>query len=119
MLKRDPVKYVRDKAKSNYVKGESCEICGTTEKLDFHHYYSMSLLLNKYAKENGLDLQLIIEWRDEFIDEHDLEIYEETATLCRTHHLKLHSIYGKEPLLVTAPKQKRWVKIQRDKNGLV
>jgi len=30
-LKRDVVKYVRDKAKSKYAKGSSCEICGETD----------------------------------------------------------------------------------------
>jgi len=33
--------------------------------------------------------------------------------------LKLHSIYGKDPALTTATKQMRWVKIQREKHGLV
>ena len=37
-LKRDLVKYVRDKAKSKYNKGTECFICGVTENLDFHHY---------------------------------------------------------------------------------
>ena len=60
-----------------------------------------------------------MEWREEFIDEHDAELYEYTATLCHKHHLQLHSIYGKDPLLSTAKKQERWVKIQREKHGLV
>ena len=38
-LKRDAVKYVRDKAKSKYEKGTECHICGETEQLDFHHFY--------------------------------------------------------------------------------
>jgi hypothetical protein len=41
------------------------------------------------------------------------------VTLCHTHHLKLHSIYGKDPSLGTAKKQMRWVEIQREKHGLV
>ncbi len=43
-LKRDVVKYVRDKAKSKYKKGSACEICGETEQLDFHHFYSLTPL---------------------------------------------------------------------------
>ena len=35
--------------------------------------------------------------RDHFIEEHMEELYDEAVTLCHTHHLKLHSIYGKRP----------------------
>ena len=44
-LKRDVVKYVRDKAKSKYEKGSSCEICGETEQLDFHHFLQFNSLV--------------------------------------------------------------------------
>ena len=40
-LKRDPVKYIRDKAKSRYEKASECYICGVDTELDFHHYYSL------------------------------------------------------------------------------
>ena len=119
-LKRDYVKYVRDKAKSKYEKGSSCEICGATEQLDFHHFYSLTPLLNKWLKENNHNPEYIQALRDDFIEEHHAELYDYTATLCHTHHLKLHSIYGKDPALTTAKKQMRWVEIQREKhNGMV
>ena len=118
-LKRDLVKYIRDKAKSKYKKGSECEICGDTVKLDFHHFYSLTRLVDKWVQEQNLEPYLVMEWREEFIDEHDTELYEYTATLCHKHHLQLHSIYGKDPLLSTAKKQERWVGIQRDKHGLV
>ena len=118
-LKRDCVKYIRDKAKSGYIKGPECEICGDTKKLDFHHYYTMTLLMRKYMKENSLEEYLVLEWRDEFIDDHGKEVYDDTVTLCHRHHLQLHSIYGKDPSLATAKKQARWVQIQREKHGLV
>ena len=35
-LKRDVVKYIRDKAKNAYEKGTECEICRSKVKLDFH-----------------------------------------------------------------------------------
>ena len=44
-LKRDLVKYVRDKAKSQYKKDTECYICGSTENLDFHHFYGLTELL--------------------------------------------------------------------------
>ena len=118
-LKRDLVKYIRDKAKSKYQKGCKCEICGDTENLDFHHFYSLTPLLEKWVKEHKLDRTLVLEWREEFIEQHEAELYDHTVTLCHTHHLQLHSIYGKDPSLATAKKQKRWVGIQRDKYGLV
>lgn len=118
-LKRDIVKYVRDKAKSRYEKGSECHICGSTEHLDFHHFYSLTGLLNKWLKDNNLNPQYIQALREDFIDEHEDELYVHTVTLCNMHHKQLHSIYGKEPSLATAKKQARWVKIQREKHGLV
>ena len=124
-LKRDPVKYIRDRAKSKYEKGSECRICGKKIKLDFHHFHTLAPLLRKWLSEKQklrpdhyTDEYLII-WRDEFIDDNWAELYTETVTLCHDHHLKLHSIYGRNPPLHTAEKQKRWVEIQREKYGLV
>lgn len=118
--KRLPIKWVRDLAKSRYDKGSSCEICGTTENLDFHHYYTLTPLfrkwctLKKYPTETD---EQVLAIRDEFIASHQKELYEDTVTLCHTHHMRLHSVYGKDPALVTAEKQKNWVVIQREKHG--
>jgi hypothetical protein len=124
-LKRDPVKYIRDRAKSKYEKGSECRICGVKIKLDFHHFHTLAPLLRKWLSEKQklrpdhyTDEYLII-WRDEFRDDNWSELYTETVTLCHDHHLKLHSIYGRNPPLHTAEKQKRWVEIQREKYGLV
>ena len=118
-LKRDAVKYVRDKAKSKYEKGTECHICGETEQLDFHHFYSLTPLLNQWLTKNKLNPDYIQALRDDFIEEHSAELYEHTVTLCHHHHLALHKIYGKDPALGTAKKQMRWVEIQREKHGLV
>jgi hypothetical protein len=120
-LKRDPIKYVRDKAKAKYEKADRCFICDSTEKLDFHHFYTLTPLFNKWLRDNKLKIasdEDVIGVRDRFIAEHMPELYDHTVTLCHEHHLKLHSIYGKDPPLVTAKKQMNWVKIQREKNGL-
>ena len=117
-LKRDKIKYIRDRAKSAYVKDKECYICGAVEDLDFHHFYSVTELLDKWIKEKKLTISTaedMMEMRDEFIEAHHKEIYEDTVTLCHKHHLKLHSIYGKKPSLVTGPKQARWVNKRRDK----
>lgn len=121
-LKRDLVKYVRDKAKSKYNKGTECYICGATENLDFHHFNGLTELLESWLKEKKLQVteeQDILNIRQQFIAEHQKELYDEAVTLCHEHHLRLHSIYGKRPKLITASKQHRWVEIQRDKHGMV
>ena len=122
-LKRDLVKYVRDKAKSKYKKSNNCYICGDTEHLDFHHYYGLTELLEtwlkkeKYIIENEQD---ILALRESFIDDNYDKVYDYTVTLCHKHHLRLHSIYGKRPKLITAEKQNKWVEIQREKqHGMV
>lgn len=120
-LKRDPVKYVRDKAKAGYKKDTKCYICGAEVELDFHHYYSLAPLLDQFVKERNYHIEDIRDFREEFINEHWEELYDWTVTLCHTHHLKLHSIYGRNPPLHAAKKQMRWTELQREKhlNGLV
>lgn len=118
-LLRDPIKYVRDRAKSRYKKASQCEICETMESLDFHHYYTMTPLFNKWCKEKGYRVKVvddILKIRDEFILEEEDKVYNQTVTLCHNHHMKLHSVYGKDPALFTADKQKNWVKIQKEKH---
>ena len=122
-LKRDLVKYVRDKAKSKYKKASACYICGSTEQLDFHHFYGLTELLETWLKEKNIIIETeqdILELRESFIDENKTKLYKNTVTLCHKHHLRLHSIYGKRPKLITAEKQQKWVEIQRDKQyGMV
>jgi hypothetical protein len=122
-LKRDLVKYVRDKAKSKYKKSNNCYICGDTEHLDFHHYYGLTELLETWLKKKKITIekeQDILALRESFIDDNYDKVYDYTVTLCHKHHLRLHSIYGKRPKLITAEKQNKWVEIQREKqHGMV
>ena len=121
-LKRDLVKYVRDKAKSQYKKDTECYICGSQENLDFHHFNGLTELLDIWLRKNKLIITEeadILNLREKFIEEHSKELYDEAVTLCHEHHLQLHSIYGKRPKVVTAKKQARWVGIQREKHGMV
>jgi hypothetical protein len=118
-LKRQLIKYCRDKAKSKYDKGTECFICGSIESLEFHHYNGMTELLEKWLKQQGISnistAEDIMDIREQFISENLKEIYDETVTLCKTHHQRLHGIYGKRPQLHTAKKQERWVIKRRDK----
>lgn len=118
-LRRMAIKYVRDKAKARYKKGSHCEICDSIENLDFHHYYTMTPLFNKWCKDKKYTVKVvddILAIRDEFIEEEHDKVYNQTVTLCHEHHMKLHSVYGKDPALFTAQKQMNWVKIQREKH---
>lgn len=118
-LKRDEIKYIRDLAKSSYKKDKECYICGSVENLQFHHFYSMTELWNKFKKKAKVIInneEDILDWREAFKSAHHTEIYEETVTLCKYDHMdRLHKIYGKSPSLATAKKQKRWTNIQREK----
>lgn len=116
MLKRDPVKYIRDAAKQRYEKGDACEICDQEDNLDFHHFYSISELVKKYMKQHGVKAEDVLDWRNDFIELYHDELYIYTVTLCREHHLKLHTVYGQSPSLGTAMKQTRWVERQREKH---
>ena len=121
-LKRDLVKYVRDKAKAKYKKDTHCYICGSTENLDFHHFYGLTELLESWFKENDITVKTedeILELREIFIKENEDKVYKQAVTLCHMHHRKLHNIYGKRPKLITAEKQQNWVEIQRKKYGMV
>lgn len=122
-FKRDLVKYVRDKAKSQYKKSDNCYICGDTDHLDFHHYYGLTELLETWLKKKKITIeneQDILALRESFIDDNHDKVYDYTVTLCHKHHLRLHSIYGKRPKLITAEKQNKWVEIQREKqHGMV
>jgi len=122
-LKRDEIKYIRDGIKTQYPKGDSCEACGGTDNLQYHHYTSLTPLWNKWKKKNDIvvkDADHMLELREYFYDDHAYEVIDYGVTLCTTcHNVKLHGVYGKVPGLGTAKKQERWVKKQAIKNGLI
>lgn len=116
--KRIPVKWVRDRAKSAYDKKDHCYICMATEELELHHTHSVTLLLNAWADKMSYDISTdegILAVRDEFIKEYRTEIYDDVYTLCSKHHIQLHGIYGKAPPLASAPRQSKWIEIQKAK----
>lgn len=117
-LKRLEVKYVRDGIKSRYKLKTACEICGTTEELENHHFNTVNLLWEKWKKDTSTVIETaeqIYELREAFYSAYLKEMITDLVTLCRTHHLKLHSVYGKEPPLFTATKQINWVQLQKEK----
>ena len=116
--KRIPVKWVRDRAKAAYEKKTQCCICGDTTDLELHHLHSVTILLDKWAEAKGYDISTdegIVAVRDEFIDEHRVELYDQVYTLCNRHHVALHGVYGKAPRPGSESKQAHWIEMQRAK----
>lgn len=116
--KRVATKHIRDGIKSNYCRDTQCAICAAEQDLELHHYHTVSLLLQKYASEGGIALETdeqVLAMRDEFYEAHWKELVTDTVTLCNKHHKVLHKVYGKAPLLHTAPKQRLWVEKQKQK----
>lgn len=112
------VKRVRDGVKTNYNKADECDICGSQEDLELHHFYSVSQMAEKWLRAKGVVIttdEQSLAYRDEFIKEHWDELVNQCATLCNPHHKKLHRIYGPKPALFTGPKQARWVVKQKEK----
>jgi hypothetical protein len=118
--KRIPVKWVRDRAKAAYDKKDCCYICGTSVDLELHHFNSITILLEMWATAKHYDISTddgILLVRDEFIQEHNSELYDQVRTLCNKHHVALHQVFGKAPPLNSTARQERWVDIQRDKQS--
>jgi hypothetical protein len=118
--KRLPVKWIRDFNKRRYKRGDTCAICAATENIEFHHFYSLTLLFETWIKSKNLDIVTdddVLAIREEFSNAHLKQLFEEVVDLCKFHHALLHKIYGITPALHTAEKQKRWIGIQANKHG--
>lgn len=114
--KRVAVKWIRDRAKSAYEKQSHCYICGTSADLELHHLASINYLLETWAKRFGHDITTdagVLAIRDQFIAEHNQQIYVDVFTLCNRHHVELHGVYGKSPLPHTVALQQRWLERKR------
>ena len=121
-LKRFPIKYIRDYIKKDYKLKDRCYICGSEENLELHHLFSVSQLFKQWCAENKVTeidtVEKITSLREIFavdckesLDHHNL------YTLCKTHHQRLHNIYGQNYSNHLVPKIKNWLEIQKDKNG--
>lgn len=119
-MKREAVKYIRDKAKSAYIKRTSCYVCGTSRNLELHHVFSISELFTIWCRKAGIVIRNekdILAHREAFIEAHHKEIYDDVFTLCKEHHKKLHSLFGQHPRLPTGPKQILFLNKLRKKLG--
>lgn len=121
-LKRFPIKYIRDYIKKDYKLKDECFICGTTNTLELHHLYSVSELFSKWCLSKKIksieSVDLINKLRVEFSeDEKDLLSNKNLFTLCKNHHIRLHTIYGQTYANHLVPKIKNWLLVQREKHG--
>lgn len=118
---RERVKILRDGLKSRYKSKEPCFICGSTTLIELHHLYSVAELWSNWCKEKGIinpTAQETLEVRKQFeADNIDKLNNDNLYSLCQPHHRKLHHLYGKSYSNYSAEKVKRWLFLQRDKNG--
>jgi len=120
-LKRLPVKYIRDYMKKSYKARDCCFVCGNTQQLELHHIYSVSQLFEDWCKKNKIrditTLEQITQVRELFCrDEEERLSNINLYTLCKSHHQRLHSIYGQKYSNHLANKVIRWLEIQKEKN---
>lgn len=122
-LKRLPIKYVRDFIKKDYIYDNNCYICGSEIQLELHHLYSISEMWNIWLDKEKVDsssltIETIKELRRVFYDAHrDVLGSHNLFTLCKPHHVRLHSIYGLTYSNWRSEKVKEWLENQKTKFG--
>ena len=121
-LRRLPVKTVRDYIKRFYKSKDCCYICGDSSNLELHHLYSVSELFNNWCDEQGIkeltSTDLIMKLRIQFYkDCYNKLNNDNLVTLCKSHHIRLHTIYGQRYSNNLVPKVVNWLEIQKEKHG--
>jgi hypothetical protein len=121
-LKRFPVKYIRDYIKKDYKIRDMCYICGSTEKLELHHLYSVSQLFEKWCTVNKIrdiqDVDVIKQLRVTFAEDCKEDLGNDNLfTLCDKHHKQLHNLYGQKYSNHLVSKIRNWLETQKAKNG--
>lgn len=122
-FKREHIKYIRDFIKKDYKKKNSCFICGSNEKLELHHLYSLSQLWHDwcilYKVPEVTTVDKLKELRIPFSKDLEIELSNDNLyTLCKVHHLKLHTIYGQRYHNGLTPKILNWLKRMKEKHEL-
>lgn len=121
-LKRLPVKFVRDYIKKDYKLKDYCFICGSTKDLELHHLFSVSELFNQWCVKNKIlhikSDEHIKQLRIQFAEDCAVDLsHDNLYTLCKQHHVRLHTIYGQSYGNHLAPKIKTWIYLQKEKHG--
>ncbi len=118
-LKRLPVKWVRDYIKSDYKLRDCCYICGSTSTLELHHLYSVSELFNNWCSKNKIHSiesdEHIKQLRVRFAEDLAIELsHDNLYTLCKKHHVLLHTVYGQSYSNHIAPRIRNWLELKRE-----
>ena len=83
VLKRFPIKYVRDYIKKDYKIRDECFICGSKDNLELHHLYSLSQLWEAWCREHNLkkveSVEIIKQLRITFADENKRHVEPENS----------------------------------------
>jgi len=121
-LKRFPIKYIRDYIKKEYKIKDKCFICGATHTLELHHLFSVSQLFENWCNTKKIreieSVDHITTLRVDFAeDEKEALSNKNLYTLCKKHHVRLHNLYGQRYANHLVPKIKKWLEIQKEKNG--
>ena len=99
VLKRFPIKYVRDYIKKDHKVRDKCVICESKTNLELHHLYSLSELWQKWCFDNSFkqvtSVTIIKQLRIKFANDNKKFLNSSNLyTLCKFHHNKLHTLYG-------------------------
>ena len=121
-LKREAVKMVRDFIKKDYKAKDCCYICGSIEKLELHHLFSLSQLFNTWIDRNKIRLNNTVEQLKElrvvFAQDNTEALGNDNLfTLCDKHHKQLHNLYGQKYSNHLVSKIRNWLETQKAKNG--
>lgn len=121
-LRRIPIKYIRDFIKKDYKLRDECYICRSKENLELHHIYSISQLFEDWCNKNSIrdvsSVEDIKNIRVRFYEDEFSRLSNENLfTLCKSHHERLHNIYGQRYSNHVASKIINWLSLQREKNG--
>lgn len=122
-LKREVVKMVRDYIKKDYKSRDCCYICSSKDNIELHHLYGVSELFNTWIDKNKIKLdntvEQIVALRVSFAQDNSAALSNQNLySLCKKHHVLLHSIYGQRYSNNMAPKVKNWLEIQKVKHAI-
>jgi hypothetical protein len=121
-MKREPVKWLRDKMKSSYKQKEPCYICGQTELIELHHLYSVSELWNTWISKNAITIESdehVVLHREQFFEDNKDKLTNDVLySLCKKHHLRLHYLFGQTYSNFTAERVRSWLEKQKNGEGI-
>lgn len=114
---------IRDYIKKDYKVRECCYICGSADNIELHHLFGVSELFNTWVDKNNIRIDNTVEQVKELRivfakDNAEALSNDNLYSLCKKHHVILHSIYGQRYSNNMAIKVKNWIDVQKSKNNV-